>query len=413
MQTLLKSMNVVLAVLLGVVAVGLAFVALPWFGNKALIVRSGSMEPTIRVGDLVVVNSKNEGLLSPLPISKYKEGEIIAFKSNQGKTLTTHRIVGSEIRDEKLFYLTKGDANKAPDDGLVAEENIIGKTILIFPYVGRLFAFTKSNVGFPLLVIFPALLVIVLETISLFKQLRRQVRQASPFEAKVSSASLVILIPLAVAGLIIQNSHAFFSDTATSTTNTFIAAESFGTDHIVISEVQIHGGNANEDFVELYNPTNSPVDLNGWKLRKRTSNGTESSLVVIGSGKSIPAHGFFLWANSQGGFSTSVNADEDTTANISENNSVALKTPTDVIVDQVAWGNGTGQFVETTAFPNNPATSQSVERKAFSTSTASSMSSGGADELKGNGFDGNNNSTDFVLRTASQPQNSGSATESP
>ena len=35
--------------------------------------------------------------------------------------------------------------------------------------------------------------------------------------------------------------------------------------HIVISEIQVgQTGHANNEFVELYNPTNSPVDLTGW-----------------------------------------------------------------------------------------------------------------------------------------------------
>jgi len=209
---------------------------------------------------------------------------------------------------------------------------------------------------------------------------------------------------------------ALFSDQAQSTNNTFAAAEVFPpqTDHLVISEVQINGANANEDFVEIYNPTNSIVDLNGWQIQKRTSTGTESSVVLIGSGKSIPAHGFFLWANSQGNpaFSSTVGADVSTTVNLSENNSVALENVSNVIIDQVGWGTGTSQFVEGTLINNGSDANKSMERKAYSTSTAGTME-GGVDALKGNGFDAGDNATDFILRTASQPQNSLSATESP
>ena len=38
---------------------------------------------------------------------------------------------------------------------------------------------------------------------------------------------------------------------------------------------------------------------------------------------------------------------------------------------------------------------------------------GGVDALKGNGFDAGDNATDFILRTASQPQNGSSASETP
>src|SRR4030042_6739007 len=120
MQTLkafLKNANFGVSMLLVLVAIGLAYIAIPAFGNKALIVRSGSMQPTVGVGDLVVVQSQS-GLISPQPISAnplssakiglYKVGDIVAFKSQ--KLLTTHRFVGKEIKDGRIFYQTKGDA---------------------------------------------------------------------------------------------------------------------------------------------------------------------------------------------------------------------------------------------------------------------------------------------------------------
>src|SRR5687767_3966688 len=84
--------------------------------------------------------------------------------------------------------------------------------------------------------------------------------------------------------------YGLFFDTANSTTNTFAAAAVFPTatptpipvgiaTHLVISEVQITGGSgdADHDFIELYNPTNSAIDLNGHRLVKRTGNsGTDS-----------------------------------------------------------------------------------------------------------------------------------------
>lgn len=231
--------------------------------------------------------------------------------------------------------------------------------------------------------------------------------------------------------------HSFFTESSTSAVNLIAAAQTFpttpitpsltpmntptatptltstSTNHIVISEVQIHGANANHDFVELYNPTNSDVNLNGWQLNKKISSGTSSSLVLIGSGKSIKAHGFFLWANSEGGYSASINSDVSNGNYITENNSIELENQTNTIIDKVAWGNGSNQYIEGLSFPNNPATNQSIERKAFSGSTTITMGSGGIDQNNGNSFDSDNNSTDFILRTLSNPQNSSSAVEIP
>lgn len=61
-------------------------------------------------------------------------------------------------------------------------------------------------------------------------------------------------------------------------------------------------GNSGYEFVELYNPNDSAFDLTGWSLKKRSSTGTESSLVATSrlEGKSIPARSRFLLVNEEG-----------------------------------------------------------------------------------------------------------------
>ena len=234
---------------------------------------------------------------------------------------------------------------------------------------------------------------------------------------------LFVLLFSELTFLYLQATHSFFLDTAVSSSNTFTASAEFPVtstptpeniaDHLVISEIQINGANANEDFIELYNPTNSSIDLNGWQLRIKNSAGNDESLILIGSDNSILAHGFFLWASTKSNdYEIDIGADIFNTNSLSENNSLLLEDSSDNPIDQVGWGNVVGHYIEGTPYPNSPASSQSLERKALSTSDSTSMSSG-ADLNKGNGFDTNNNSTDFVLRTTSQPQNSSSPTESP
>lgn len=245
---------------------------------------------------------------------------------------------------------------------------------------------------------------------------------------------------LVVSLLAYRFTYSFFSDSSSSTSNILAASAVFPSltptvtptplpvtntptptttpavaNHVVISEVQINGATANQDFIELYNPTNSAINLSGWQIIKKTSTGTAGSLVLISSG-TIPARGYFLWANNQtpqNPFSTTIGADVSNAGNLSENNSIALEDASDNIIDQVGWGTGTNQFVEGTLINNGSDTNKSMERKAYATSTVVSMSSGGTDEVKGNGFDANNNATDFILRAVSQPQNSSSPTEIP
>ena len=215
--------------------------------------------------------------------------------------------------------------------------------------------------------------------------------------------------------------HAFFFDMSKSTTNVFAAASTFSgsglANHIVISEVQITATpSANNDFIELYNPTEVAISLANHRLVKRTSSGvTDTDIVVFTANDSIPAHKYLLWANSANSFATSLGADKSSGDNLSVDNSVALRNgakDTGTIIDALRWGNPTGTpLSEAAAFTPNPGNGQSIERKAQASSTTSTMN-GGVDATKGNGYDTDNNANDFVLRTTSQPQNSTSATES-
>ena len=181
--------------------------------------------------------------------------------------------------------------------------------------------------------------------------------------------------------------------------------------HLVISEVKITGGagETEHDFIELYNPTGASININGWKLRKRTQSGSESSIRIFGEGKTIRSHGFFLWANSGNGFASGLNADESSTATLAANNSIALLDSTGTIIDAFAWGLGyTNPFIESRAFSGAITGAQSFERKAWQNSCLSATGNG---ENFGNGCATDNNSSDFEILSSSNPQNSQSQTE--
>jgi PKD repeat protein len=67
---------------------------------------------------------------------------------------------------------------------------------------------------------------------------------------------------------------------------------------VVINELMWMGSSlsANDEWIELRNTTDNPVDLSGWFLSKK-SGGTESVMLIIPDGSSVPARGFFLIAN--------------------------------------------------------------------------------------------------------------------
>lgn len=189
-------------------------------------------------------------------------------------------------------------------------------------------------------------------------------------------------------------------------------AQSATAGHIVISEVQIAGATAGDEFVELYNPTSSVVDLSGWRLRRETSTGGDGGNLVASLSGNIPAHGFFL-VTPQSGYTGSASADQmySVAGNpVAANNTVLLFSDAAItLVEKVGVGSGASTAEGTGTA--TPAAGQSVERKANPSSTDISMGSGGVDEFGGNGEDTNDNSADLVLRNVSQPQNSSSAVE--
>lgn len=72
---------------------------------------------------------------------------------------------------------------------------------------------------------------------------------------------------------------------------------------VLINEIMVgKDGNSNFEFIELRNPNNEIFDLTGWSLKKKTSAGSESTLVATArlEGKKVPANGYLLLANEVG-----------------------------------------------------------------------------------------------------------------
>ncbi len=119
-----------------IIAIGLAVGMLLMLnmGYRPMVVISGSMEPSINIGDLV--------LTVPLKHGLPKIGEVIAY-SLHGK-IVLHRVIAYGPGDT---IITKGDANNAPDPHPVKLKNIIGVLKLHIPYVGVPMIYLSKIVG--------------------------------------------------------------------------------------------------------------------------------------------------------------------------------------------------------------------------------------------------------------------------
>lgn len=128
---------------------------------------SGSMEPNIRVYDVIIDFKVNKP-------EDLKIGDVITFKSTSTISkdlIVTHRIIDTKIVNGKVEYVTKGDFNSSADSDTAKFDNIIGKVVLKFPQLGRVQFFLATKMGWFLVVLLPAMCVIIYDIIKLIKLL--------------------------------------------------------------------------------------------------------------------------------------------------------------------------------------------------------------------------------------------------
>jgi len=124
----------------------------PRFGWGTHAVMSGSMEPTLKVGGMIVTK--------PEKLDNIKVGDMITFQTEGGQKVT-HRVVDIVETNGQLNFKTKGDANKEPDPNFVSSKgDEMRKVVFHVPYLGFAAQFMKSKGAFLFLVGIPALILI-------------------------------------------------------------------------------------------------------------------------------------------------------------------------------------------------------------------------------------------------------------
>ena len=126
---------------------------------------SPSMEPTIMVYDVIVntkINSDND----------LNKGDIITFYSDAidtGGYTVTHRVYKKYIYNDITYYETKGDNNNSQDVGRITFDNIVGKYLFKLPGLGKIQFFVSSKLGWIMIILIPASIIIVSDTVKLIK----------------------------------------------------------------------------------------------------------------------------------------------------------------------------------------------------------------------------------------------------
>lgn len=173
---------------------------------------------------------------------------------------------------------------------------------------------------------------------------------------------------------------------------------------LVISQVQISGSSAADEFVEIYNPTSVSADITGLKLHIRNSTGSSDTnktvTFVSGHATTILAHGYFLFVSATASAALLSLADATYANAMVADGSVYISTSSDkltAVIDMLGWNAQVAGGFETTSFgTRNPVAGESMVRKP--------------NDAGGNGTDSNVNADDFMFLSPSTPRNTLSLT---
>jgi len=128
-------------IITSIISIAIVWFTVGMFSIYPSVIATGSMEPLIRPGDIILVNKNVDK-------QNLQVGDIIQFKSEQ--ILISHRIITVLGDEEVRRYQTKGDNNSAEDTDLIAPERIKGKIIKVIPKLGWPTLLIKSRPEIPL-----------------------------------------------------------------------------------------------------------------------------------------------------------------------------------------------------------------------------------------------------------------------
>lgn len=122
--------------------------------SPLMVVSSGSMIPTLNVGDIILVRGAD-----PTTITV---GTIIIFHSPYDYTMPiVHRVIAITNDGNSMFFQTKGDNNPGPDGWSVPSENLMGVYVVKLPYVGLISLELRGPLGVTLIIVLIALIIAI------------------------------------------------------------------------------------------------------------------------------------------------------------------------------------------------------------------------------------------------------------
>lgn len=153
----------------GIAAAGVllaAAIALPLaFGARPHTVLTGSMEPAISAGDVVI-----EQRISP---GDAAIGDVVTFRDPEDQSrLITHRVVGIRRAGSHFWFRTQGDANNTTEHWRIDADGELGRVLYAVPWVGHAAVLARTPLGLSLFLIVPLLLLAVEELVRIWRPRR-------------------------------------------------------------------------------------------------------------------------------------------------------------------------------------------------------------------------------------------------
>lgn len=119
-------------------------------GMRSLSVMSGSMEPAVRTGDVIV-----DEWIDP---ARARVGDVVSFNDpSRADTVLTHRVVEVRRRGERVEFVTRGDANSGVERWTAPARGRIGRVVYRVPHAGFLMVFTRTPAGKLIFLVLPAI----------------------------------------------------------------------------------------------------------------------------------------------------------------------------------------------------------------------------------------------------------------
>ncbi len=128
------------------------------FGYMPMIITNGSMEPVIKVGDIIFSKACD--------VKSINDGDIISYwdPTNSNKIIT-HKVDSINEKDGKRYFTTYGVFTGSLDTSVVPEENVLGVYTFKIPVIGNLMLFAQTPQGLVMFLLVPLGGVLVYDTI--------------------------------------------------------------------------------------------------------------------------------------------------------------------------------------------------------------------------------------------------------